>query len=264
MQRKKKKTIPRFLQTCFWLGLILLIWEISARSGLVNPYLLPPFSKVAGRMFSELFHSALGVQVLNSMRLVVMGVALSFAMAILLALLCTYSKVVESLVRSLCTIFNPLPGMAIMPILMMWFGIGDGVIVALICHAVLWPLTTNLLSGFQSVPVIYREWAKNIRLTPWNNLTNVLVFSVMPSFLSGLRVGWGRAWRALISAEMVFGMIGTLGGIGYYIYTNRAYANTTNVFVGVVVIVVIGICVEQLFRLIERKTIVKWGMSNER
>lgn len=264
MNRKKPISMPRFAQTLFWLALILAIWEIAARTGLVSAYLLPPFSQVAVRLFSELFQGPFGMQVINSMRLVVLGMLISFFLAVLFALLCTYSKIIESLTTSLCTIFNPLPGMAIMPILMMWFGIGDGVILALICHAVLWPLITNLLSGFCSIPVIYREWAKNIRLSPMNNLCHVLVFSVMPSFLSGLRVGWGRAWRALISAEMVFGMIGSLGGLGYYIYTNRAYANTTNVFVGVITIVIIGICVEQLFRLIEKNTIIKWGMSNEK
>lgn len=264
MQRKKRRELPRFLQTCLWLLLILTIWEISSRMGLVSPYLLPPFSKVAVRTVSELFEGPFGLQVLNSIRLVILGMALSFLLAVLFALLCTYSKVCESLILSLCTIFNPLPGMALMPILMMWFGIGDSVIVALICHAVLWPLTTNLLTGFRSIPVIYKEWCRNIRLSPMNNLCNVLVFAVMPSFLSGLRVGWGRAWRALISAEMVFGMIGTLGGVGYYIYTNRAYANTTNVFVGVIVIVIIGICVEQLFRVVEKNTVIKWGMSDEK
>lgn len=263
MLKRKTVFIPRFAQTLFWLALILTAWELAARTGIVSAYLLPPFSQVAVRLTSELFQGPFGLQVLNSMRLVVLGMLFSFLLAVVFALLCTYSKVIESLVTSLCTIFNPLPGMAIMPILMMWFGIGDGVILALICHAVLWPLVTNLLTGFRSIPVLYIEWAKNIRLSPMNNLFHVLVFSVMPSLLSGLRVGWGRAWRALISAEMVFGMIGSLGGLGYYIYTNRAYANTTNVFVGVITIVIIGICVEQLFRLVEKCTVIKWGMSNE-
>lgn len=262
MQKKKSLSIPRFVQTCFWLLLILIIWEIASRAGFVSAYLLPPFSKVAVRLITELFGGAFGLQVLNSLRLVVTGMGVSFLLSVLFALLCVYSRVCESLILSLCTIFNPLPGMAIMPILMMWFGIGDSVIVALIGHAVLWPLTTNLLTGFRSIPVIYKEWCKNIRLSPSNNLRHVLVFAVMPSFLSGLRIGWGRAWRALISAEMVFGMIGTLGGVGYYIYTNRAYANVTNVFVGVIAIVIIGICVEQLFHIIEQKTVVKWGMSD--
>lgn len=262
MQKKKHWAVPRLAQTCFWLGLILIAWEISSRTGLVSPYLLPPFSTVAARLCSELFSGDFGLQVLNSMRMVVIGMTISFSLSVLFALLCIYSKVCESLILSLCTIFNPLPGMAIMPILMMWFGIGDSVIIALICHAVLWPLATNLLTGFRSIPGIYTEWCRNIRLSPINNLLNVLVFAVMPSFLSGLRIGWGRAWRALISAEMVFGMIGTLGGVGYYIYTNRAYANTTNVFVGVIVIVIIGIGVEQIFRFVEQKTIIKWGMSD--
>lgn len=264
MQKKKFKPLPRFLQTCLWLLLILAVWEAASRAGLVSPYLLPPFSSVAVRTVSELFKGAFGLQVLNSIRLVILGVALSFLLAVLFALLCTCSRICESLILSLCTIFNPLPGMAIMPILMMWFGIGDSVIVALICHAVLWPLTTNLLTGFRSIPVLYKEWCRNIRLSPLDRLCNVLVFAVMPNFLSGLRIGWGRAWRALISAEMVFGMIGTLGGVGYYIYTNRAYANTTNVFVGVIVIVIIGILVEQLFQIVEKNTVVKWGMSDEK
>ena len=262
MQKKKLSSVPRFVQTCLWLCLILALWELASRTGLVSAYLLPPFSQVAVRLVTELFGGSFGLQVLNSMRLVLLGMGASFVLSVLFALLCVYSRVCESLILSLCTIFNPLPGMAIMPILMMWFGIGDSVIVALICHAVLWPLTTNLLTGFRSIPVLYKEWCKNIRLSPMNNLRHVLVFAVMPSFLSGLRIGWGRAWRALISAEMVFGMIGTLGGVGYYIYTNRAYANVTNVFVGVIAIVIIGICVEQLFHIVEQKTVIKWGMSD--
>ena len=82
--------------------------------------------------------------------------------------------------------------------------------------------------------------------------------------LTGLKIGWGRAWRALISAEMVFGMIGSLGGIGYYIYTNRAYGNMTKVMVGVISVVIIGVVVEHLFfGLIEKATVKKWGMIDE-
>jgi NitT/TauT family transport system permease protein len=219
---------------------------------------------VAARLVRELFTGKLGLQVFNSLRLVLTGVVLSFVLAVGLALLCTYSKVVESLVTTLCTIFNPLPGMAVLPLLMIWFGIGDGVMLALIVHGVLWPLVTNLLSGFRSIPVIYREWAQNIGLSPLNNLFHVLIFSVMPYFIAGFRIGWGRAWRALISAEMVFGMIGAVGGIGHFIYTNRAYANVTNVFAGVLVIIIIGILIEQLFRVLEKNTVIKWGTSHEK
>lgn len=132
----------------------------------------------------------------------------------------------------------------------------------MIVHGVLWPLLTNLLAGFHSTPIIYHDFSKNIGLTPVRLVFDILLFAVMPYFISGIRIGWGRAWRALISAEMVFGMIGSLGGLGFYIYTHRAYGNIVNVLAGVLIIVIIGIAMDQLFNLLERKTVKKWGMSN--
>jgi NitT/TauT family transport system permease protein len=111
---------------------------------------------------------------------------------------------------------------------------------------------------------VYREWGENIGLNAWKIFTGILIYAIMPELLAGLRVSWGRAWRALLSAEMVFGMIGTLGGLGFYIYTARAYANLTNVMSGVVVIIIIGILVETLlFGKLEKITIRKWGMTRE-
>jgi len=159
--------------------------------------------------------------------------------------------------------FNPLPGIALLPIVMMWFGVNNGAMLFLIVHGVLWPLLENLLTGFRSVSPLYRDFARNIGVSSVHFVFDILLFAIMPYFLSGIRIGWGRAWRALISAEMVFGMIGTLGGLGFYIYTNRAYANITNVLAGVLIIVIIGIAMEQLFKVLERCTIKKWGMLNE-
>lgn len=145
---------------------------------------------------------------------------------------------------------------------MIWFGVNSGAMLFLIVHGVLWPLLTNLLAGFHSTPIIYHDFSKNIGLTPVRLVFDILLFAVMPYFISGIRIGWGRAWRALISAEMVFGMIGSLGGLGFYIYTHRAYGNIVNVLAGVLIIVIIGIAMDQLFNLLERKTVKKWGMSN--
>lgn len=250
------------VQTTLWCLAIILVWEVSSRLGLVNVYLLPPFSKVCTRMLEELLTSSLMLQVCNSLMVVIEGFLISFGIAILLTVLCTWSGVAESFCNALCTILNPLPGMALLPLVMMWFGVNNGAMLFLIVHGVLWPLLTNLLAGFRSTPVIYRDFAKNIGLSPTHLVFDILLFAVMPYFISGIRIGWGRAWRALISAEMVFGMIGTLGGLGYYIYTYRAYGNISNVLAGVLIIVIIGIAMEQVFKWLERHTVEKWGMSN--
>lgn len=248
------------IKSTLWIILIILLWECSSRFGIVNSYILPPFSAVCKTLFEEVFFKKLGIQILNSLWIVLQGFAISFVLGIVIAVLCTYSKMIESLFTTLCTIFNPLPGMALLPIIMMWFGIDDAAMLAMIVHGVLWPLVTNLITGFKSVPTIYKEWAKNIGLKPILVIKDIYIYAVMPYFISGMRIGWGRAWRALISAEMVFGMIGSLGGVGYYIYVNRTYANTTNVMAGVLAIIMIGMIVEQfLFRMIEKKTVEKWG-----
>lgn len=256
--------IVRKLQTILWILLVLFLWELASRMGWVNPYLLPPFSEVAVQLKNELLLGTLGLQVLNSLLLVLEGFVISFLLAFIISGLCICSKVIESLFHAICTLMNPLPGIAVLPLIMMWFGIGNKAMLILIVHGVLWPLITNLIIGFKSIPEVYREWGKNIGLSPLRMLTDIYIGALISYIISGLRVGWGRAWRALISAEMVFGMIGSLGGVGYYIYQNRAYANTTNVMVGVLIIVIIGVLVEQIvFRLIEKLTIERWRGQNE-
>lgn len=257
------KTLMQWIkkgQTLLWILLILAVWETASRAGMLNEYLLPSFSQVAGRLFSELTAGELGIQIANSLLLVAEGFVISFILALLMSALCICSKVAESFFRAVCTLMNPLPGIAILPLIMMWFGIGTGAMLVMVVHGVLWPLVTNLITGFQSVPQIYKDWGKNIGLSPFRMLTDIYAGAVISYIIAGLRVGWGRAWRALISAEMVFGMVGSLGGVGYYIYQNRAYANATNVMAGVLVIVIIGVLVEQIiFRMVEKNTIEKWG-----
>lgn len=253
--------LKRF-QNIWWLLVVLLIWEGVSRLGIVNSYILPSCSAVFRQLFLEVTQGNLGLQILNSLYIVFEGFLISFVLGIGISVLCIWSPVIESFFKAISNIMNPLPGMAILPLIMMWFGIGNGAMLILIVHGVLWPLITNFTVGFKSIPDVYVEWGKNIGLPPLQMMLHIHFFAIMPYFISGLRVGWGRAWRALISAEMVFGMIGTLGGIGYYIYQNRAYANMTNVMVGVVAITIIGIAMEQgVFRLIERSTIEKWGST---
>ena len=252
--------IVKRCQTLLWILVILLVWEMVTQLGLVNSYVLPPFTRVARQMAQQIIDGKLGYQILNSLYIVFGGMILSFLLAIVTSILCIYSKIVESFVAAVCTVMNPLPGIAILPLIMLWFGIGDGAMLILIIHGVLWPLVTNLLTGFKAIPQVYREWGINIGLSPFRMFTDIYINAVISYVISGLRVGWGRAWRALISAEMVFGMIGSLGGVGYYIYQNRAYANMTNVMVGVLVIILVGLIMEQgFFCIIEKKTIGKWG-----
>lgn len=84
---------------------------------------------------------------------------------------------------------------------------------------------------------------------------------ILPGIIAALRIGCSRAWRSIISSEAIFGMIGTSGGLGMYIYVNRAYGNLANVIVGVLLIIVISVIIDKLFSALEKITVRKWGMS---
>lgn len=253
-----------WLQSLLWTILFLLLWQLVTSLHLANHFLLPPFSAVCEELYHQFFGGNLTVQILNSLRMIVAGFSVSVLLALVLIILCTYSKIINSMVRTICVIFTPLPGVAILPIIIMVFGIKETSMIVLMVHSVLWPLVVNVLGGIKSIPKHYIEFGKNLELNSLKTVCCIHTMSVMPSIISGLRIGWGRAWRALISAEMVFGMIGSLGGIGYFIYTNRAYGNMTRVMAGVLVVIVLGVLFDiLLFGTIERLTIRKWGMQNE-
>ncbi|MDR1688165.1 MAG: ABC transporter permease subunit [Clostridiales bacterium] len=249
-------------QSWIWLVVLLTIWEMASRLGLVNPFLLPPLSDVLVNLFKEITTGNLGPRIVNSVIIILQGMGVSFLLALAFTLLCVWLTPIESLFNMLSTVMSPLPSVAVMPLIIMWFGVNKTAMFAIIVHGVLWALTRHMLDGLRSIPSIYYEWGKNLCLPPWRMFTDIVFFAIMPELLSGIRVGWGRAWRAVISAEMVFGAIGSLGGVGYYIYLNRAYANITNVMTGVIVIALIGILIESfLFGQIEKRTVQKWGMT---
>lgn len=250
----------RLVYKIAWILFLVVIWEIASKTGLVNIYILPPFSSILNNLWEEIQKGILPLQVLNSLKIVLLGFSVSILVSLVVSACCMISRLAESLVITICTVFNPLPGVALLPVFMLWFGLGNGVLIALIFHGVAWPLIENLLTAFHSVPKVYVEWAENIECPFFNKLRTVYLYYSVPYFLAGLRIGWGRAWRALIAGEMVFGMIGTLGGLGYYIYKARSYGKMENVFGGIIII--IGLLVEEiLFKMAEHYTIEKWGMS---
>ena len=123
-------------------------------------------------------------------------------------------------------------------------------------------MSRSIMDGFKSIPNIYIESGKNMGLKGFNLVVGVYLPAAFASILSGLRVGWARAWRGLISAEMIFGTTGKGVGIGWYILMRRVNCDIAGVFGALIVIIVIGIVVEYgIFRVIEKNTVRKWGMT---
>ena len=104
--------------------------------------------------------------------------------------------------------FNPLPAIALLPLALLWFGLGIPSLVFVMVHSVLWPLALNTHTGFLSVSETLRMVGQNYGLRGVRYVVRILIPAAFPSILTGLKIGWAFAWRTLIAAELVFGVGG--------------------------------------------------------
>jgi NitT/TauT family transport system permease protein len=186
----------------------------------------------------------------------VLGVVLAFA----LTSLAVSTQVGRDLLSTLTAMFNPLPAIALLPLALLWFGLGQGSLIFVLVHAVLWPLALNTYAGFQGVPDSLRMTGRNYGLEGLAYVGQILVPAALPAILSGLKIGWAFAWRTLIAAELVFGASSGRGGLGWYIFQNRNELYTDRVFAGLLLVIAIGLLVETVvFATLERVTIRRWG-----
>ncbi|MCC8024492.1 MAG: ABC transporter permease subunit [Clostridium sp.] len=256
----------RWLERLGWIVLFLALWEGSVKAFHVSRLLFPPVEEVAETLYQGMVHGDLIWQSLYSVGIIGASLAVSAALAVVLALLSTWSNIFESLIDTLTSLAHPLPGLALLPLIIMWFGTGSGAVAAIVVHSALWPVLVNLLSGFKSMPSIYGDIGRSLSMNTVEITLEIRLRASLAHLISGLKIGWARGWRAFISAEMVFGAVGAKGGIGWYILTQRTFMNTAGLFAGIILVIIIGIAVEDvLFASLERHTLVRWGMKmNER
>jgi len=243
------------------LVVLALIWEVYARM-LNNPLLFPTFSATVAAFGKGLFGGDLFTKALTSLRVLLIGYGAGILCAALLTVIAITSRIGTDLLELLTSMFNPLPAIALLPLALIWFGLGAGSIVFVILHSVLWAVALNTHSGFLSVSNTLRMVGRNYGLRGLPYVGRILIPAAFPSILTGLKIGWAFAWRTLIAAELVFGVSSGSGGLGWFIYENKNQLEIPNVFAGLFTVIVIGLIVENVvFRIVEARTVRKWGLQ---
>ena len=161
-----------------------------------------------------------------------MGYAIGLVAAGVFTTLAVSTRVGTDFLSTLTAMFNPLPAIALLPLALLWFGLGAMSMVFVIVHSVLWAVALNTHSGFLSVSPTLRMAGQNCGLSGLSYVTRLLVPAAFPSILTGLKIGWAFAWRTLIAAELVFGASSRSGGLGWFIFENRNQLETASVFAG--------------------------------
>ncbi|PKA42484.1 ABC transporter permease [Rhizobium sullae] len=238
-----------------------LLWEIAARlQG--NELLLPSFTTSIKALVEDISSGIIPSRAINSLDVLIKGYAAGVVLAFVLTSLAVSTRIGRDLLSTLTSMLNPLPPIALLPLALLWFGLGQGSLVFVLIHSVLWPLALNMYTGFTSVPETLRMAGRNYGLRGLRYVLLILVPAALPSIIAGLKIGWAFAWRTLIAAELVFGASSGKGGLGWYIFQNRNELYTDRVFAGLIMVILFGLLVENvLFRQLEQRTVAKWGMT---
>jgi NitT/TauT family transport system permease protein len=243
------------------LVLIGLVWEIYARylnNDLLVPTLTQTFFALAESLGTGEMLKAIGY----TLKLLIQGYFYGLVLAILFTIFASATRIGGDLLETLTSMFNPLPSIALLPLSMIWFGLGDMSVIFVLIHAVLWSVALNTYTGFRSVSPTWRMVGQNYGLTGPGLVMRVLIPGAFPHILAGLKIGWAFAWRTVIAAELVFGSSSGKGGVGWYIYQNKNLLETPHVFAGLLTVILFGFFVENIvFRTVERRTVVRWGMQ---
>lgn len=239
--------------------ILMLIWETLARFGHYNPLLFPSLQSIASAFVEDVLNGRLVEAVYYSLFIIGKGLILAFFIAITLVLLSRSHEICDDIVALVVTIAHPLPGIAILPLVILWFGIGERAVLFVVVHSMLWPIVITLKAGVLVIHQKYDRLSKAFSMRWSKRMVHLYGMGLIPSIITGAKIGWSRGWRAFISSEMVFGIVGEHSGLGWYLFEQRVYFNSPKMFAALLTIVLCGLFMEQfVFEKAENYILRRW------
>jgi NitT/TauT family transport system permease protein len=250
-----------WLRKTFLIAMLIVLWELYARH-LDNPLLVPTFTDTITAWWEGIVSGVLPDRAWTSLQVLAIGFSTGVVLAFILTVLAITTRIGTDFLETMTAMFNPLPAIALLPLALIWFGLGIGSLVFVLVHSVLWAVALNTHAGFRGVSQTLRMVGRNYGLSGLPLVLKILIPAAFPSILAGLKIGWAFAWRTLIAAELVFGVASGKGGLGWYIFESKNELDIPEVFAGLLTIIMIGLLVENVvFRTIENRTVRRWGMQ---
>lgn len=254
-------SLPPLARRTILVVAIIVVWQAWITLFHVPQLLFAAPLDVTRTIVADVANGSLVSATVHTLEILIIGMAIGAVLGILFAAFGVLSSVGHDLLRVFTSAFNPLPAIAVLPLAMLWFGLTPRSIVFVVALATVWPVAINTESGFRTISSTLRMVAQNLGLRGRRLVFDVLLPGALPQIITGAKTSWAFGWRTVVAAELVFGVAGAAGGLGWYISNARYYLDTPAMFAGLVTISVLGLLVEALFNIVENRTVVRWGMS---
>ncbi|TGE38269.1 ABC transporter permease [Desulfosporosinus fructosivorans] len=243
------RSFKKLLQGLVLPVLIIILWEILSGLGWLNIYLIPPPSQILDRLLIITGNGELMKHIGASLYRVVCGFSLALSIALPLGFLLGLVPAVRGFLAPILSFFQQIPGIAWIPMFILWLGIDEASKIAIIVYSAFFPIFLNTLHGIASTDPKLKEVAYTYGLSRWGMMTRVYLPSAAPSVFVGMRLGLSYCWRSLVAAEL----LGASKGIGYLIQEGREMAQPDLMLVGVLVIGLTGLTLDFMFSQLEKK-----------
>jgi NitT/TauT family transport system permease protein len=244
------KSQERMLYLVSPLGL-LAVWQILLMLGFGDRRFVPAPSDIAVRFWQLSVSGELALHVAATLWRVFAGFVIGAVPGVVIGLLMAMFRPVRIFFDPLIAALFPIPKVALMPLLLLAFGFGDASKIALVATAVFFPVIINTYAGAANIDKIYWDVARNYGAGTYVMFTRVVFFGALPLIFAGLRIALAVSFVVLVAAEFV----ASKTGIGYLIWNSWELLQVDYMFVGIVVIGILGLITSVLFAEIERKVI---------
>jgi ABC-type nitrate/sulfonate/bicarbonate transport system permease component len=238
--------------------LFFVIWEAAVRLGLVQTFVLASPTMIIKDIGQLLSTGELQRNVVASMTRISMGYSLALLLGVLIGVLMGWFRNIDDFVDPIIEMFRPVSPLAILPLAILWLGIGEGSKIFIVAYACIFPIVINTYAGVRSVPLSNVEAAKILGAQPDEMLRKVALQHSLPLIMTGARISFAVALIVIIAAEMV----AADSGLGYMILTAQQTFHTADLFAGIVTIAVIGFLGDRLLRLL-RAWLCPWYVETE-
>lgn len=252
----RSKTLGRVWRVTVPFVILIALWQIAVMIGNYPAYLFPAPSKVFTSMLTISTNGQLAEHVWESTIRVVLGAATAMIVGFPLGFGMGINKRISAYATSVVTFFQAVPGLAWVPLAILWFGIGYRTVTFIVFLSVFFPILFNTVLGIRTVSETLIHAALTLGATRWQLITQVYIPGALAQIVVGIRLGVAYGWRALVGAEM----IGASSGLGWFIFDARAQLRTDLVVVGMISLGLIWLALDSiLLRPLEARTVERWG-----